>query len=70
MNQTVRWISGCIVALLLAGLLIGGPVACSMSQQREATKRIQALCAGDLTADRTRAAICLQVTNNAKSANQ
>lgn len=70
MNDTVWWVSGCITALLLFAMLVAGPTACSISQQREASRRIEAICTGDLKADATRAAACILATTNAKNAGQ
>lgn len=68
MTGTTQYIGGAVAVVLLLGILIGGPVACAISDQREATKRVEATCTGDLKSDPVRAAACMIAATNARQA--
>ncbi len=55
-----------VAAPVMFGTLVWGPVACTESAQREATRRIEAACQGDLTKDIGRAIACALATSDAK----
>lgn len=68
MNDTMQVISVCATIVLLLAILIGGPAACSMHAQEEATKRAASVCEGDLKTDAARAAACVVAVGDAKKA--
>ena len=51
---TSQVVSICTALLLALGTLVAGPVSCSMNQEQNITKRVQAACAGDLGTDAAR----------------
>ncbi len=58
MDETTQWISGCVTAVVLLATVIIGPSSCINRQDREITKRVEAACSGDLSADAARASAC------------
>jgi hypothetical protein len=48
----------CVTGVLMFATLIGGPVSCSMVENRNITERVQAACSGNLSTDAARASAC------------
>jgi hypothetical protein len=53
-----EFIVGCITAVLLGGLLIAGPVSCTIEYERNITARVEAVCSGNLMFVIARSAAC------------
>ncbi len=70
MNETVGWISGCITAVLLLAVLVGGISSCTVLEQQERTRRVSSVCGGDLN-DATRAMACaMLMMDNGRTTNR
>lgn len=62
MSETTQWISGCVTAVLLIAIMVGGAVSCTMNDERQKTARIDAACSGDLNEGSRSAACTLALT--------
>ena len=68
MSENASIITACITGLLLMALLVGGPVACSISADRQSTERVRAACTGDLVKDPARSAACVLALEYSRAA--
>jgi hypothetical protein len=48
----------CITAVTFLAILVLGPAACTIDENRNITARVASACSGDFTADPGRAATC------------
>ena len=54
--------SQAVAAVLIAMIIIGGPVSCAIHENRELTRRVDAACNGDLN-EAARAIACVSAVN-------